>query len=409
MTFEFLEAGTATPVAVEIDHLLIGGQRKFAGMTWGTALFSLTNGGAAVASEFADPDAQSIDNDGSASIAGLGSAPIIQLDAPQFGPTLSSSAWLDGSNGYATVGIENVRSWTVLDWGSPSADTLVWELFGSAGTLDPQPDPETVDPASPTFPHTGLSSYISGLCITIPDGAVYDLALAKVQSAAYDPATQNAEFEVTVHNQGTVGSGAFTVTDELPAGTSLVSAGSGSASGNTVTWTVDAADELAPGESETFTLVLRVDDPALSPFENRAEISSSAGVDCDSTADTNLASGDALVDITDPADLVGGGCESGGADEDDHDVASFVVAPASTTTTTTTTVDASDPNPPGAEGDDSGQQGALPVTGTSSLWIVMTGVALAAVGMIVVDSGAHLAWRQRLARLSSSEHVERQD
>jgi len=69
----------------------------------------------------------------------------------------------------------------------------------------------------------------------------YDLSLAKAladgQSGMVGPGDV-VNFTITVLNQGNVPSGAYDVTDYIPAGMEFVSASDkGSAIGNTVTWT----------------------------------------------------------------------------------------------------------------------------------------------------------------------------
>jgi len=88
-----------------------------------------------------------------------------------------------------------------------------------------------------------------------------------------------------------VPSGDFNVTDHIPAGMTFVSASDfGAANGNTVTWSNLA--NLAPSETKTLTIALRVTDIAQAPFTNFAEISDDSAedygvTDQDSTPDTN--------------------------------------------------------------------------------------------------------------------------
>jgi uncharacterized repeat protein (TIGR01451 family) len=323
MHFEFFEAGTTNRVDVDVNQLLTGGNRKFNGRPWGVSEIALKSGGptgTAVPSSFADPDVSGSDADGGGNgIAGLGSTPIIELDLPNFGSAISS-AYNETRDSYVGVGSLATRDWSVYDWGGVTADTIVWDLYGTAPNDDvsPQPDPETTDPAN-FIPHNGLSAYISGLCITASSAPEYDLALAKTLED-YDPATREATYEVTVRNQGEVTSGEFTVTDELPSGMSFVSADAGATeSGGVVTWTVPAANELDPDGTVTLSFVAEVDDVNAGPFTNTAEITTDSGDDDDSTIDGDLGN-DALVDITDPADLATD-TDVDTPDEDDHDIA----------------------------------------------------------------------------------------
>jgi uncharacterized repeat protein (TIGR01451 family) len=323
MHFEFFEAGTTDRVDVDVNQILTGGNRKFNGRPWGVSEIALKSGGptgSAVPSSFADPDVSGSDADGAGNgIAGLGSTPIIELDLPNFGSAITS-AYNETRDSYVGVGSFATRDWSVYDWGGVTADTIVWDLYGTAPNDDvsPQPDPETTDPAT-FIPHNGLSAYISGLCITASSAPEYDLALAKTLED-YDPATRDATYEVIVRNQGEVASGEFTVTDELPSGMSFVSADTGGTeSGGVVTWTVPAASELDPDETVTLSFVAHVDDVNAGPFTNTAEITADSGDDDDSTIDGDLGN-DALVDITDPADLATD-TDVDTPDEDDHDIA----------------------------------------------------------------------------------------
>jgi hypothetical protein len=84
--------------------------------------------------------AATVDNDGGANgIVGLGTAPAVQLDLPNFGSP-AATAYNSTRNSFVTVGTESTRDWTVLDWGSPTADTVVWDLYGSGDPSGPQPD-----------------------------------------------------------------------------------------------------------------------------------------------------------------------------------------------------------------------------------------------------------------------------
>ncbi|MEZ5228884.1 MAG: hypothetical protein R2710_20150 [Acidimicrobiales bacterium] len=246
VTFEFFETGTTNRATVEIDKLLTGGVRKFASSTWGVSEFALRSGGPSgtlAQPTAADPDAQVIDSDGAGNgINGLDSAAIIQLDRPTHGLAVDS-AFNEARSSFVNVGSVTDRDWTILDWGSPSVDTIQWNIYGQGAVSDVTgPDPESTDPSAFTQPHTGLSSYIAAMCLTIPGDVVpdYDLALAKVLTG-YAADTSRATYQVDVRNQGNVSSETFTVTDSLPAGTSFVSASDGgTAAGSTVTWTIPA-------------------------------------------------------------------------------------------------------------------------------------------------------------------------
>ncbi len=187
--------------------------------------------------------------------------------------------------------------------------------------------------------------------LTIGD---YDLALVKVISGATPvDLGETVTFEITVQNQGDVGSGEFTVYDALPPGLIYVS---GSATTGTdattdvdiaiddsattgdvaapgsLTWTLSATHELLPGETLTLSYqaeLLSYDYPS---FRNEAEISTDSGPDIDSTPDTNMANdsdndadntndGNETRDYTDPTDI--SNTDVNADDEDDHDPAEF--------------------------------------------------------------------------------------
>ena len=122
---------------------------------------------------------------------------------------------------------------------------------------------------------------------------VYDLALAKVASAARINPDGTATFTITIDNQGDVDSGHFTVTDTLPAGVQAVSASDGGviASAN-VTWSLTG---LAPGASRSVTISVSITDVSKRPFKNIAEVSAD-GAD---EYDTSDVSGAVLLDVED--------------------------------------------------------------------------------------------------------------
>ena len=121
----------------------------------------------------------------------------------------------------------------------------------------------------------------------------YDLALAKTADATFVTQFDEITYTITVQNQGNVPSGEFTVTDTVPSGLDFARSDDGGnhTPGAPATVTFDS-DDLAPGETATFTWVAEVTDVTLRPFRNVAEISSDSaqtlyGVDdIDSTPDT---------------------------------------------------------------------------------------------------------------------------
>ena len=129
----------------------------------------------------------------------------------------------------------------------------------------------------------------------------YDLALIKTlapgqPSLVLEGSTVN--YVITVRNQGDVPSGAFTVTDQIPAGMAFVSASgtnfncSHSSGVVTCDYTPAAGGDLAPNTNATIDLSLQVTDASQAPFRNWAEISADSGADVDSTPDTDTGNDD---------------------------------------------------------------------------------------------------------------------
>ena len=172
-------------------------------------------------------------------------------------------------------------------------------------------------------------------------GVEYDLALAKVATPASVQQDGTVTWTVRVINQGNVNSGAFSVTDVIPAGMSFESAApvpSANPATRTYRWDVAAVDELAPNEYIDIVIVTRVTDMRMRPFRNWAEISSDSAQplygthDFDSTPDTNVGNDDGagtgsgpsanpndpFVDITSLANIPD---DQRPTDEDDNDLA----------------------------------------------------------------------------------------
>jgi len=124
----------------------------------------------------------------------------------------------------------------------------------------------------------------------------YDLALIKELAAGQTtPVTpgSNVNYTITIQNQGTAVSGAYSVTDMIPAGMSYVSSSPAAdgppAAGATglLTWTFPASSELAAGAQQTIQLTLKIDDHTQAPFRNWAEIETDSGTDEDSDPGDN--------------------------------------------------------------------------------------------------------------------------
>ena len=102
-------------------------------------------------------------------------------------------------------------------------------------------------------------------------------------------------------------SNGYSITDQIPAGMSFVSASDGgSESGGVVTWS-DLAN-LNAGATKVIALVLRVEDAAQGDYRNWAEISEDSAddygvTDEDSTPDSNVGTDDEAGFGDDPNDL----------------------------------------------------------------------------------------------------------
>ena len=113
-----------------------------------------------------------------------------------------------------------------------------------------------------TVSDSDTSSYLSG---------TYDLSIA-VAHGTFDCAAGQAPYTITVHNNGTVASGAYRVVDTLGAATSLAGLPSPAPttfSANSATWDMPS---LAAGATATITFSARVDDYSAGPFTNQATI-----------------------------------------------------------------------------------------------------------------------------------------
>jgi uncharacterized repeat protein (TIGR01451 family)/LPXTG-motif cell wall-anchored protein len=180
----------------------------------------------------------------------------------------------NGTPSSATAPIALNRSATMRCTVTGAAGTTPYNNIATVVGNPVTDDGEDITSAPPGFPpvpdtlnDSDPSSYVAG---------IYDLALAKTVGAV-DYATGNVAFTITVRNQGTVGSGDYTVTDVLPDGmtvlstTPLATTSAGQPDGTTVlTWNRSG---LAPSANHTFTINAHIDDYLLKPFRNSAWIS----------------------------------------------------------------------------------------------------------------------------------------
>ena len=226
--------------------------------------------------------------------------------------------------------------------------------------VDSTPDDDQADDAQPAGPGVAGDGEIDGDgtgsdpingdeddhdVAGIPN---YDLELVKtLRDPGLDISASpwHATFDITVSNQGDADVYLVDVTEYPPAGLTF------DAAATTALWAAEGltgvsenaglftiAGPIAPADSVIFPIVYDITDPNASPFENAAEISSfdsdndptnapdPFAVDVDSTPDgTN---DDDVIDQTDPnydPDGDGDLSEVTPGDEDDHDVAEFLL------------------------------------------------------------------------------------
>lgn len=177
-------------------------------------------------------------------------------------------------------------------------------------------------------------------------GVEYDLALAKVTSGVNADGV-TVDWTIRVVNQGNVASGAFTVTDVVPAGMYVTSTSPSPTTNSralatppdptltppttTLSWTLGS---LAPGGTTDIVIHTRINDVRLRPFRNWAEISSDSATtygptigDWDSTPNADTGVDDAAGTGTGPDDLFDDVTsltnipDNGPLDEDDNDFA----------------------------------------------------------------------------------------
>jgi len=168
-------------------------------------------------------------------------------------------------------------------------------------------------------------------CLT----AVNDLALQKVISSIQPQPILSGDvvtYQITVFNQGDISNEDIVISDYIPMGLSLADQNWSSLSPQLATYTIPGP--LDSGESITFDINLKVEPTANGTITNYAEISQSFNEiiniangdvvplpDVDSEPNNvNDETGDIIVD-----DQVNGSGPNANQDEDDHDIATFVI------------------------------------------------------------------------------------
>lgn len=185
--------------------------------------------------------------------------------------------------------------------------------------------------------HAGASAEYQQIDVFSLLRPVYDLALIVTlgpgQADTVAPGA-TVTYVVTVKNQGLLGSGDFTVTDQIPAGMSFVSAsGTGwncdAVVGDTGALTCEFSGSLTADEVTELSVEFQIDDASQAPFQNWAEISADGALllgllDVDSIPDaiTGEDFGPGILGVIAPNDLVNNTNEidyDGLDDEDDND------------------------------------------------------------------------------------------
>jgi len=218
--------------------------------------------------------------------------------------------------------------------------------------------------------NTATASDTSTVRTVLPDVAV--LKEGPATAAPGDTIT----WTITVSNTGTVPAADVTVTDALPAGTTLVSAtGTDWTSSGTTTLTLSYGPDLAPGGSSVVTVVATLD-----PAFTGTSISNTAVVTPD-----DVTPGDNTSTVTTPVTQPGGGGGGGGG----------VVSPSPTVEPSPDGfggggVSLPSPTPSGFTG---GGGGALdlPLTGTPLLAMLVLALALLSGGasLVLLPRGTH--------------------
>ncbi len=138
-------------------------------------------------------------------------------------------------------------------------------------------------------------------CVTVGEAK---LSLAKSGPADRRYLNENATFQITVSNTGTMPLSGVEVTDLVPAGTSVVSALGGQPNGNEVRWTLG---ELAAGASRTLEITLRGQTPGR--VCNRVRATATGGVQARSEWCVEFVGASGLllevVDTDDPVEVGG--------------------------------------------------------------------------------------------------------
>ncbi|AWV99231.1 3-coathanger stack domain-containing protein [Arcticibacterium luteifluviistationis] len=236
-----------------------------------------------------------------------GSIPVIESICQTFDLELKSGVWTN-ANSYSWVGPNGFSS----DLQNP---TITAATPDASGTY--------------TLTVSNLNGCVTTATVVVEVGVCeYDLALVKTrEGAATVNPNDEVTFNITVKNQGEIPSGLYEIKDRIPLGTELVSApGNTNVSGRLVTWS--NLPNLAPGQTATYPITIKIVDPSKRKFRNWAEITNDSSVDYgttddDSTPDSNIGDDDDLGTGVVPNDNVVNNndinADSIPNDEDDND------------------------------------------------------------------------------------------
>jgi uncharacterized repeat protein (TIGR01451 family) len=227
----------------------------------------------------------------------------------------------------------------------------------------------------------------------------YDLALIKTGPATL-AADGTAAFIITVANQGNVPSGAYSVTDTVPAGmTAIAATENGTLTNPTTSVVWNALPSLSPGATATLTVMMKVTDYTLRPFVNFAEITADSAslytpVGGPATVDVDSVPGDVATSADDNILLseAGNGTDAG---FDDEDVASVTMTPAydlalvKTVDTPTTTYDGTVVFTMTAANQGNVPSGNFTITDTLPAGVTFQS---ASDGAILDPDGVHVTW-----------------
>jgi uncharacterized repeat protein (TIGR01451 family) len=259
------------------------------------------------------------------------------------GLVLSDDAWTDNGDGTASIDIGPIDAGAseTVEITVDVVDAVAGDLVNRAeisaddgndidSTTDADPDndgPVTDDEVDNT--NDDQDDHDPATITVVP---VFDLALRKVLTDPSDVVRGGdlVDFTITVFNQGEATAEDIALIDYIPSGLTLADDDWTPQSNGDATIVLDGV-ELAPGESTSVDITLRVAAGVSGSLENDAEITAAQAVDVLGTAivlpdGSPLPDIDSIPDATDGEDPVDDEVANANNDEDDHDVAILAVA-----------------------------------------------------------------------------------